>query len=316
LPASVKAEVVLASQEPQPLTNKTQLPKAIDLLLAAKFVGGQDNLKAVVKAAERAGDTTHGAVLWIHGPQPTSNHEIHIMSPYTSAPEFFELPVGEGDTTDAVEYFRNHTEIGPFKQVARSADHAGDDLKSFFKKWESDQTTLVKTTEFVRSKPKDAVEISGQEGQEVMILHAAQKAQRELENKAPNAAADTALAYGFVGKGTQAIISDVVLQGATNGTISGVNTAGTVRVNNLANLEALLNIIANIGEIVLMLGGGILIMHGFARGNVLVEVMGQEFEFSPGKRISLGALLLIGGLALPGTINWFVASARDANLFS
>jgi hypothetical protein len=27
-------------------------------------------------------------------------------------------------------------------------------------------------------------------------------------------------------------------------------------------------------------------------------------------------LLLIGGLALPGTINWFVASARDANLFS
>ena len=44
------------------------------------------------------------------------------------------------------------------------------------------------------------------------------------------------------------------LQGATNGTIApqgqdatviqGVNTAGTVRVNNLANLEALLNIIA------------------------------------------------------------------------
>ena len=49
------------------------------------------------------------------------------------------------------------------------------------------------------------------------------------------------------------------LQGATNGTISpqgaeatvvqGVNTAGTVRVNNLANLEALLNIIANGMEI-------------------------------------------------------------------
>src|SRR5262249_1292874 len=43
-----------------------------------------------------------------------------------------------------------------------------------------------------------------------------------------------------------------MLQGATNGTIGpqqgdatvvqGVNTAGTVRVNNLANLEALLNI--------------------------------------------------------------------------
>ncbi len=49
------------------------------------------------------------------------------------------------------------------------------------------------------------------------------------------------------------------LQGATNGTIgpqgadatyvTGLNTAGTVRVNNLANLEALLNIIANGMEI-------------------------------------------------------------------
>ncbi len=49
------------------------------------------------------------------------------------------------------------------------------------------------------------------------------------------------------------------LQGAANGTIApqgadatyitGVNTAGTVRVNNLANLEALLNILANGMEI-------------------------------------------------------------------
>lgn len=64
--------------------------------------------------------------------------------------------------------------------------------------------------------------------------------------------------------GVQTQLSDAMmsapgLQCATNGTVGpqgadatvimGVNTAGTIRVNNLANLEALLNIIANGMEI-------------------------------------------------------------------
>ena len=64
-----------------------------------------------------------------------------------------------------------------------------------------------------------------------------------------------------------------MLQGATNGTIGpqggdatavmGVNTAGTVRVNNLANLEALLNIIANGMEILGIAWGGPTMIMGF-----------------------------------------------------
>ena len=64
-----------------------------------------------------------------------------------------------------------------------------------------------------------------------------------------------------------------ILQGATNGTIGpqggdataimGVNTAGTVRVNNLANLEALLNIIANGMEILGIAWGGPTMVMGF-----------------------------------------------------
>ncbi|MEZ4543846.1 MAG: hypothetical protein R3C24_08075 [Cyanobacteriota/Melainabacteria group bacterium] len=56
-----------------------------------------------------------------------------------------------------------------------------------------------------------------------------------------------------------------VLQGATNGTVGpqgddataimGVNTTGTVRVSNLANLEALLSIIANGSQILGTWGG-------------------------------------------------------------
>ena len=109
-----------------------------------------------------------------------------------------------------------------------------------------------------------------------------------------------------------------VLQGATNGTIApqggdatvvqGVNTAGTVRVNNLANLEALLNIIANGMEILGIAWGGPTMIMGFMH-----MAAGTQDAM---KKVLFGAAGVTGGLATPGCINWLVASARDANLFS
>jgi hypothetical protein len=108
------------------------------------------------------------------------------------------------------------------------------------------------------------------------------------------------------------------LQGATNGTIgpqgtdatviAGVNTAGTVRVNNLANLEALLNIIANGMEGGGVAWGGPTMIMGFMH-----MAAGTQDAM---KRVLWGAAGVTGGLATPGCINWLVASARDANLFS
>jgi hypothetical protein len=108
------------------------------------------------------------------------------------------------------------------------------------------------------------------------------------------------------------------LQGATNGTIgpqgtdatyvTGVNTAGTVRVNNLANLEALLNIIANGLEIIGIAWGGPTMIMGFMR-----MAAGTQDAM---KRVLFGAAGVTGGMATPGLVNWLVASARDANLFS
>jgi len=108
------------------------------------------------------------------------------------------------------------------------------------------------------------------------------------------------------------------LQGATNGTIgpqgadatyvTGLNTAGTVRVNNLANLEALLNIIANGMEILGIAWGGPTMCMGFMH-----MAAGTQDAM---KRVLFGAAGVTGGLATPGCINWLVASARDANLFN
>lgn len=353
LPKDIPAVLMVASQEEQRLAKPTELAEAIKLLPNCKFIGGQDNLKTIVNAAELAGDTKGGAVLWIHGPQPALNHSIYIMAPYANIPGFYELPVGSGDTTDTVEYFRNHSEIGPFVQIARTADHEADDLRAFFKKWEPKNTAFVAKLQLVNEKPKNGVEASPEEASELLTLRAAQATDALIKQKRRNAARSIATSYGFVSpvsvgsileyapknafadqtvEAVQTENGEIVdqsapqVQGATNGTIgpqgsdvtvmSGVNTAGTVRVNNLANLEALLNIFANLGEIACVLGGVILVLHGIARSNVLVEIMGQEFELGSGRRISIGVFLILLGVALPGTINWFVASARDANLFS
>lgn len=108
------------------------------------------------------------------------------------------------------------------------------------------------------------------------------------------------------------------LQGATHGTIgpqgadatyiTGVNTAGTVRVNNLANLEALLNIIANGMEILGIAWGGPTMILGFMH-----MAAGSQDAM---KKVLFGMGGVTGGLATPGCINWLVASSRDANLFS
>lgn len=109
-----------------------------------------------------------------------------------------------------------------------------------------------------------------------------------------------------------------LLQGTTNGTIAaqgadatyvtGVNTAGTVRVNNLANLEALLNVIANGMEILGIAWGGPTMIFGF------MNMAGGTSDAK--KRVLMGCAGVTGGLATPGLINWLTASARDANLFS
>jgi hypothetical protein len=93
---------------------------------------------------------------------------------------------------------------------------------------------------------------------------------------------------------------------SSSGDTGDVNTSGTVRVNNLANLEALLNIFCNLLEIWGLGNSG-----SFLGGSIVSFVM---------KHYIVGAILLImtpialiGGIAAPGIVNWFVASARDAN---
>ena len=90
-----------------------------------------------------------------------------------------------------------------------------------------------------------------------------------------------------------------------------------LRVDNLANLEALLNIWGIGAEYGGLLLGAVLICHGLLAKNFRLGVMGKELELDRGKRCAVGVGLFLCGLG-PHTsryfLNWVVASARDANL--
>lgn len=88
--------------------------------------------------------------------------------------------------------------------------------------------------------------------------------------------------------------------------IKSVDTPGTVRVNNLANLEALLNIFANSLEIWGITGSG-----SFFFGSIVAFV--RKHWIVGGLLLFFTPFMLVGGLATPGVINWIIESARDSS---
>ena len=139
-------------------------------------------------------------------------------------------------------------------------------------------------------------------------------------------------------------------QGADATYVSGLNTAGTVRVNNLANLEALLNEVTNGTTIVTFIWGAILLVSalicflkergGIKRAAVSLVFLGsllmqgsellsaflsallmrmdsnRTTKSEATIRFWLACCIIKISLLLPAMVNWLIQSVRDANLFS
>ncbi len=379
LPASIAKSVIIAYDQNGAAPEILKFDEGMKQLDKVALTGGQDNLQAVVKAAEAAGEAKGGTVLWIHGPQPSFNEEIYIMAPYIATPKFYELALDNG-VMDAHEFFKNHREIGPFSAIARSAT-AGDDLERFIAKWQPGGTDFA-VTYTALDKADTSKNTTAAQASEIACLASSQKVEEMLHKGKIGFAAVVACAHNIVTPVSLAAVLphhnrssypistannaqvtsggdadsqtssheiatnnsssssrsssysqakydsfseySPTLQGATNGTIgpqgadatyiTGINTAGTVRVNNMANLEAMLSIFANGFEILGVLYGGALAVKAIF---ALAQGSPQERDgYTHPQRLAFGALCIIGGLAVPGLVNWFVASARDANLFS
>lgn len=87
----------------------------------------------------------------------------------------------------------------------------------------------------------------------------------------------------------------------------------TIRLAELARVEVLLNSIAT-GLEFLFVGLGLAMVIV-----ALVRLINSQNGSAPDETCPLllwGAALVVLGLAIPGTLNWFVASARDMSYFS
>lgn len=87
--------------------------------------------------------------------------------------------------------------------------------------------------------------------------------------------------------------------------VAGVDTAGTVRVNNLAMLEALVNIGANGIQIMCLIWGAVLVYIGSTKIGMPRMV----------RYYALAILPIACGLCTPASVNWAFAVCRDCNLF-
>jgi len=333
IPSGIPVSVMVASNEDKTFSKPEDLKTALPKLKDVRFTGGQENLKALVKAAEFAGQTKEGVVLWLHGRQPATHKEIYIISPFAFKPALYELAYDQAEAVDD-KFFRNHSELSSFTQVTRSGDQLAD-LSRFFRRWQAGRKEYNVVSKLSRSPIANAAPVNGTVEKEIKSLMA-RSINSELITR--NATAESASfatvarivslnsSLFFHARERDVVITTVpTLAGATLGTIApqgtdsnvvlGVVTAGTVRVNNLANLEALLNIIANFIEITMLIGGIVSMIKGAILTGSSVKVFGI-LELSRTGLIIGGVICIFVGLAVPGVINFFVASARDAALFN
>lgn len=331
IPSGIPVSLMVASNEDKTFTKAEDIKTALAKLKEVNFSGGQENLKTLVKAAEFAGQTKEGVVLWIHGKQPAFHKEIYIISPFAFKPALYELAYDAAEVVDE-NFFRNHSEIAKFTQVTRSGSQLAD-LSRFFSRWQAGRSEYTVVSKLSSNQIPNAVASSPTVEKEVQSLLA-----RSLNSEliAQNATARSAVfsrAAGIVSLNSSILFKvketassyAPVLQGATNATIApqdmdgtvvyGVNTAGTVRVNNLANLEALLDLIANCTEAIMVITGTVSLIRGIVLKVSSIKLL-QKLEISRTSLILGGILCIIVGLAIPGVLNFLVASARDAALFN
>jgi hypothetical protein len=326
IPSGIPVSLMVASNEDKTFTKPEDLKTAMTKLKEVNFTGGQENLKTLVKAAEFAGQTKEGVVLWIHGKQPAFHKEIYIISPFAFKPALYEFSYDAAEVVDD-NFFRNHSELANFTQVTRSGDQLAD-LSRFFSRWQAGRHEYTVVSKLSASPIPNAVTASGAVESEVRSLLARSISSELIAQNAAAESASFARTAGVVSLNSSIFFKlreAPVLAGATNGTIApqdmegtvvyGVNTAGTVRVNNLANLEALLNIIANCTEAIMLIGGIVSMIKGFLLKGSSVKLF-QKLEVSRSSLILGGVICIMIGLVFPGILNFLVASARDAALFN
>jgi hypothetical protein len=330
------ADVFIA--DPQSSLQELSAESAAKKLENMSFKGGDDNWNLLERATKKA-RSEHADVLWIHASKHFQDLIGETDGWRTFEARFKSIPVDlPAICENSVSVFEYQTEDGG-NQILERIHAAGGNL-SAFKSISKGAGVLEDLRAFENGIQTSSFSFGKQQGtfaskiNNADVLLLAQKdylsrliqqgKRKEAEDYAldhqlssiytsalfmhdlPSISEDTAKAIKQQQQAAQAQMNQTQPNWGDATVIQGVNTAGTVRVNNLANLEALLNILANGFEV-----------FGLAYGIPCIAIGLMRFSSPAGTvRLLVGGSSIALGLATPGAINWLVASARDANLFS
>lgn len=299
---------------------------AANRLRASHFQGGDTNEDLLSKAIKSAGEN-HAQVLWIHAAKPwivnrnwveeigyNCGNPVASTDGYISTKIYsYQTTTGDNQIIEAV-----HASGGNTARFVEVENHG--DLRSDLDSLKSAQSDL--TFSYSSAGARQGIAVSQTQSKGLLALADSSVISELIESGQMAEAEKYASNHHQLSTGTAAICKEAVLPakptqaqnaGATIGPqgtdavlIQGISGSGTVRVNNLANIEALLNIIANSMEIVGLCWGLPMLIVGIVRFNTIA---------GPGRAV-FGALITTGGLAAPGCINWLFASAHDSTGFS
>ncbi len=381
LPATMPITTWIATRHSPVVSHSTK--EAIENLRRVNLDGGCDNENALIQAGSFVKNENHGAIVWIHGPQPYANQErlFALMKRGDHRLRIYDCALVD-DASNAIRDcmvnldatacpdFKDSVSVGTIDQdlekLVRDLSLETEDLKVVRRKIQNvkdnsvyydDPTVSRVSTLWAADEARACVALGDSVSAEklgqvyrvvtpatsaVVLETEADYARNDLSRKmsdvlpkdvkAPKGTADGTSTLGQ-GTGAEAfavfsgnsqtqtsqdgLFTAPSLSGATNGTIgpqgqdatyvTGVNTAGTVRVNNLENLEVCLNGLANLVGLL----GAILGL------SLIVSAMtSMEGPMARMRKNVLGCLCVLLGAVTPALLNGLVTCARDMNLFS
>lgn len=310
-------------------TREIALASAGEQLRSSAFNGGDHNRELLTRAIKTARES-NAQVLWIHPSKPWTVHKDWVKEIGYPSGSSENLPALCGNSIKIYDYQTSPGENELIERIHAS----GGDLAAFVElprhdSLSSDLTSFLSKRSEVAFKfgSKDNRQQKSLTGSKNLVALADARVIADLIDSGKRKEAEAyASNHHQVSIYTAALCQPGCLatpvaspernQGPVNGAIApqgadatviqAVNTAGTVRVNNLAGLEALLNIVANSME-ALGLCWGLPMM--------IVGLVKFRSKAGPNRAIMGGGLTLVG-LATPGCINWCVASVRDVSVFS
>src|SRR5262249_44579810 len=114
--------------------------------------------------------------------------------------------------TDTCEFLKNHSEIGPFTQVPRTASLSAD-LEQFVSRWTPGRQEYIADFTHSEKPPAGAKLLSGQEVRELTALTGNEQCRNYIKERDPDQASVIAVAYSIVTP-----VSSAMVQGESNAT--------------------------------------------------------------------------------------------------